>query len=263
MNFVEKNFKTQSVRIRAFENSCHIICLQEFRTLILNELFRLTSDRKLWSTNRTNFWYKRERSVAFTKFVNRSKSFSQESIWHDDFELESSFEVDRIQSAQQARQSRISTCFCHIIYKRIGTLFRAHRMKHLLLWNDFIIRHRMKYSQYLSKCNDEAIDLIAYERFYRNEIVQAKYITSLDSSVVTSSNIQKHCASKNSTHNLSKDSMIALSEHRMKHSQHLKWIRRRKKSISFHSNTSIATRVLNHDRMTQFRISNNDFAFTS
>ena len=263
MNLVEKNFKTQNVRTRAFENNCHIICLQEFRTLILSELFRLTSDRKLWSTSRTNFWYRGERNVAFTKFVNRSKFFSQRLIWHDGSEPESSLEIDRIQSAQQARQNRISTCFCHIIYKRIGTLFRIHRMKHSFLWDDFIIRHRMKYSQYLSKCNDEAVDFIAYERFYRNEIVQAKYIIFLDSPVVTSSSIQKHCASENSAHSLSKNSMIALNEHRMKHSQHLEWIRRRKKSISFHSNTSIATRILNHDKMIQFRISNNDFAFTS
>ena len=195
MNLVEKNFRTQSVRTRTFENNCHIICLQEFRTFILNEFSRLTSDRKLWSTNRTNSWYKKKRNVEFTKFVNRSKSFSQESIWHDDFELESSFEIDRIQSAQQTRQNRISTCFCHIIYQKFETSFRAHRMKRFSLWNDFIIRHRMKYSRYLSKCNDETIDFIAYKRFYRNEIVQIKYINSFDSFVtfvVTSSNIQKH-----------------------------------------------------------------------
>ena len=195
MNFVEKNFRVQNVRIRAFENNCHIICLQKFRTFILSEFFRLTSDRKLWSTNRTNFWYKKERNVAFTKFVNRSKFFFQRSIWHGDFELESSFEIDRVQSTQQARQNRISTCFCHIIYQKFETSFRAHRMKRFFLWNDFIIKHRMKYSQYLSKCNDETIDFIAYKRFYRNEIVQIKYINFFDSSVtfvVTSSNIQKH-----------------------------------------------------------------------
>ena len=195
MNFVEKNFRVQNVRTKTFENSCHIICLQEFRTFILNELFRLTSDRELWSTNRTNFWYREKRNVAFTKFANRSKFFFQKSIWHDDFEFELSFEIDRIQSAQQVRQSRISTCFCHIIYQRFGTSFRVHRMKRFFLWNDFIIRHRMKYSQYLSKCNNEAVDFIAYKRFYRNEIVQVKYISSFDSfvtSVVTSSSIQKH-----------------------------------------------------------------------
>ena len=195
MNFVEKNFRVQSVRTRTFENSCHIICLQEFRTFILNEFFRLTSDRELWSTNRTNSWYKKERNVEFTKFVNRSKFFSQESIWHDDFEFESSLEVDRIQSTQQTRQNRISTCFCHIIYQKLETSFRVHRMKRFFLWNDFIIKHRMKYSRYLSKCNDEIIDFIVYKRFYRNEIVQIKYINFFDSFVtfvVTSSNIQKH-----------------------------------------------------------------------
>ncbi|KAG7005665.1 hypothetical protein G7Y79_00018g044720 [Physcia stellaris] len=99
------------------------------------------------------------------------------------------------------------------ICKRIGTLFRAHRMEHPSLWDDFIIRHRMEYPQYLSRCNDEAVDPIPYERFYRNEVFQAKYINPHGPPVATPSSIREYIASETSAYSLSEGSMVTLSEH--------------------------------------------------
>lgn len=99
------------------------------------------------------------------------------------------------------------------ICKRIGTLFRAHRMEHPSLWDDFIIRHRIEYPQYLSKCNDEAVDPIPYESFYRNEVFQATYINPHGPPVATPSSIREYLASETPAHSLSEGSVVTLSEH--------------------------------------------------
>ena len=99
------------------------------------------------------------------------------------------------------------------ICKRIGTLFRADRMEHPSLWDDFIVRHRLEYPQYLSRCNDEAVDPIPYERYYRNEVIQAKYINSHGPPVVTPSSIREYLASETPAHSLSEGSVNTLSEH--------------------------------------------------
>ncbi len=61
------------------------------------------------------------------------------------------------------------------ICKKINSLVRHDRMEHRSLWDDFIIRHIMDYPQYLQGCALNAEDPLPYERFYRNEIEDAKF----------------------------------------------------------------------------------------
>lgn len=81
------------------------------------------------------------------------------------------------------------------ICKRVGLLLREDRMEHPSLWDDFIVRHRTEYPQYLSQCNDEAVDPVPYERFYRNNVSQAKYISS-DGPIVTPNNLREYLPSE-------------------------------------------------------------------
>ena len=74
------------------------------------------------------------------------------------------------------------------ICARIHTLFQQDRMEHPSLWDDFIVRHRTAYPQYMSQCADEAVDPLPFERYYRSQILQAKYM-SPEGPVVTPSNI--------------------------------------------------------------------------
>ena len=74
------------------------------------------------------------------------------------------------------------------ICSRIYTLFQIDRMEHPSLWDDFIVRHRMEYPQYMSQCADEAVDPLPFERYYRSKILQAKYM-SPKGPVVTPINI--------------------------------------------------------------------------
>ena len=53
-----------------------------------------------------------------------------------------------------------------IIRRKIETLFRTHRRKHFFWWNNRLIEHWVKYSRYVSNCNNERIDFISFERFY-------------------------------------------------------------------------------------------------
>ncbi|SLM37343.1 hypothetical protein LPUS_07162 [Lasallia pustulata] len=59
--------------------------------------------------------------------------------------------------------------------KKIDTLRSEDRMEHRSLWDDFIVRHKIEYRQYLLDCTEKAEDPIAYERFYRNEIDEPKF----------------------------------------------------------------------------------------
>ena len=77
-------------------------------------------------------------------------------------------------------------------------------MEHPSLWDDFIVRHRVEYAQYLSQCNDEAEDPIPYERFYRNKVSQAKYI-SPDGLVVTPDSISEFLPPEDQEHTISKE----------------------------------------------------------
>lgn len=59
--------------------------------------------------------------------------------------------------------------------KKIHTLSSADRMEHRSLWDDFIVRHKMEYRQYLLDCMEKAEDPIPYEKFYRNEIDEPRF----------------------------------------------------------------------------------------
>ena len=61
------------------------------------------------------------------------------------------------------------------ICKKINALVQQDRMEHRSLWDDFIIRHIMEYSQYLQTCAENAEDPVPYERFYRNEIEDPRF----------------------------------------------------------------------------------------
>lgn len=54
--------------------------------------------------------------------------------------------------------------------QRINGLLRAERMEHRSLWDDFVIRHRTDYREYLLNCTDRGDDPIPYEKFYKHHI---------------------------------------------------------------------------------------------
>ena len=56
------------------------------------------------------------------------------------------------------------------ICRNISQLAQANRMEHQSLWDDFIVRHKVEYSQYLRRCAEEAEDAVPFEVFYRTEI---------------------------------------------------------------------------------------------
>lgn len=54
--------------------------------------------------------------------------------------------------------------------RTISRLSKDGRMQHKTLWDDFIIRHKTHYSQYLRQCMDEGESPMPYERFYIDKI---------------------------------------------------------------------------------------------
>ncbi|KAL8697999.1 MAG: hypothetical protein Q9201_006808 [Fulgogasparrea decipioides] len=54
--------------------------------------------------------------------------------------------------------------------KKIDQLLQVDRMEHKSLWDDFIIRHKTDYPQYLKHCLESVEDAKSYERFYRDEV---------------------------------------------------------------------------------------------
>ena len=61
------------------------------------------------------------------------------------------------------------------ICRKISQLEKFNRMEHQSLWDDFIIRHKIDYPQYLRRCAEEAEDAVPYEIFYKTEIDGAQY----------------------------------------------------------------------------------------
>lgn len=61
------------------------------------------------------------------------------------------------------------------ICRKISQLVQATRMEHQSLWDDFIVRHKIEYSQYLRRCAEEAEDAVPYEDFYQTEIEAPQY----------------------------------------------------------------------------------------
>ena len=61
------------------------------------------------------------------------------------------------------------------ICRKISQLVKLNKMEHQSLWDDFIIRHKVDYSQYLRKCAEEAEDAVPYEVFYKTEVEGPQY----------------------------------------------------------------------------------------
>ena len=61
------------------------------------------------------------------------------------------------------------------ICKKIKNLLSKNRMEHPSLWDDFIVRHKTEYPQYVRRCAEEADDPLAYEDYYREEVEQPLY----------------------------------------------------------------------------------------
>ena len=59
--------------------------------------------------------------------------------------------------------------------RKISTLLEENRMLHQAVWDDFIVRHRAEYSQYIRRCTEDVEDPMRYEDFYRNEVDQLLY----------------------------------------------------------------------------------------
>ena len=59
---------------------------------------------------------------------------------------------------------------------KIRNLLSNNRMEHPSLWDDFIIRHKIEYQQYMQRCAEEVEDPVRYEDFYRTEIEQPLYL---------------------------------------------------------------------------------------
>lgn len=55
------------------------------------------------------------------------------------------------------------------ICRKISQLVKANRMEHQSLWDDFIVRHKIEYPQYLRRCAEEAEDAVPYEDFYQTK----------------------------------------------------------------------------------------------
>ena len=116
------------------------------------------------------------------------------------------------------------------ICSRICTLFQEDRMEHPSLWDDFIVRHRTEYPQYMSQCADEAADPMPFERYYRSKIFQAKYV-SPKGPVVTPINIlefqphkPKHSTSTTRESSISKVPPTSISNREQRESKSIEVI---------------------------------------
>lgn len=67
------------------------------------------------------------------------------------------------------------TAICSKLQKRID----AGRGLHQALWDDFIIRHKIEYANYLQDCANKAEDPMPYDKFYEDEIDGARFINQV------------------------------------------------------------------------------------
>lgn len=60
--------------------------------------------------------------------------------------------------------------------RRIATLEAEDRMEHKSLWDDWVIRHLIEYQQHILSQAEQAMDPLPYEKFYRCQIEEPKYV---------------------------------------------------------------------------------------
>lgn len=59
--------------------------------------------------------------------------------------------------------------------REIGQLVEANEMVHQSLWDDFIVRHKIEYPQYVRRCAEETKDAVTYRTFFDTEIEDFQY----------------------------------------------------------------------------------------
>lgn len=67
------------------------------------------------------------------------------------------------------------TAICSKLQKRVD----AGRGLHQALWDDFILRHKIEYANYLQDCANKAEDPMPYDKFYEDEIDGARFINQV------------------------------------------------------------------------------------
>lgn len=67
------------------------------------------------------------------------------------------------------------TAICSKLQKRID----AGRGLHQALWDDFILRHKIEYANYLQVCANKAEDPMPYDKFYDDEVDGARFINQI------------------------------------------------------------------------------------
>ena len=59
--------------------------------------------------------------------------------------------------------------------KKIEKLWKLDRMVNKSMWDDYVIRNKVEYAQYLKGCSEAGDDPMPYEKFYNDEIEGPKY----------------------------------------------------------------------------------------
>lgn len=78
----------------------------------------------------------------------------------------------------KAAYSDYSGDFDHFgsLCRKLRELHKSKRPLHRSLWDDFVIRHRNDYRDYLFQCHQTAEDPISYEKFYHDVIEERLYV---------------------------------------------------------------------------------------
>lgn len=96
------------------------------------------------------------------------------------------FDRFKLSYSEYSGNTQHFTAICSKLQKRID----AGRGLHQALWDDFILRHKIEYANYLQDCANKAEDPMPYDRFYDDEIDGARFINQ----VVTRKTLQEALA---------------------------------------------------------------------
>ena len=105
---------------------------------------------------------KHQETEPFPIKINKQNSLSQPQSIFEEFKA-------TYPSYPGDKKHFVSVC------RKISQLVKANKMEHPSLWDDFIVRHKTDYAQYLRRCAEEAEDAIPYELFYRTEVERPRY----------------------------------------------------------------------------------------
>lgn len=85
------------------------------------------------------------------------------------------FDRFKISYSEYSGNMQHFTAICSKLQKRID----AGRGLHQALWDDFILRHKIEYANYLQDCANKAEDPMPYDKFYEDEIDGARFINQV------------------------------------------------------------------------------------